>query len=66
MLSNARSVEELVGAVEQGARSNQDSSVALAAASEQVAGAVGETVACAAQVTATSDRLREAVVRFRV
>jgi len=66
MLSTARSVEEIVGAVEQGARSNQDSSAALAAASEQVAGAVSETVACAAQVTATSERLRQAVGRFRV
>lgn len=66
MLGSARSVEDLVGAVEHGARSNQDASAALAAASEQVAGSVSETVTCAAQVMATSDRLRAAVARFRV
>ncbi|HWI62317.1 MAG TPA: methyl-accepting chemotaxis protein [Symbiobacteriaceae bacterium] len=66
MLSSARSVEDLVGVVEQGARSNQDCSMTLAAAAEQVSSSVGETVACATQVSATSAKLREAVSRFRL
>lgn len=66
MLGSARSVEELIGSVERGARSNQDSSVALAAAAEQVSTSVSETVTCASQVSATSDKLREAVARFRL
>ncbi|HYF91491.1 MAG TPA: methyl-accepting chemotaxis protein [Symbiobacteriaceae bacterium] len=66
MLGSARSVEELIGTVEQGARSNSDSSMALAAASEQVSSSVADTVACASQVTATSARLREAMARFQL
>jgi len=66
MLGSARSVEELIGSVEQGANSNQDSSMAMAAAAEQVSTSVSETVSCATQVSATSAKLKEAVARFRL
>jgi methyl-accepting chemotaxis protein len=66
MLSSARSVAELVSAVEAGARSNQVCSGAMAGATEKVRTAVDETVACAGQVSATSTRLRETVGRFQL
>jgi methyl-accepting chemotaxis protein len=66
LLGSTRSVADLVGAVEQGAHSNQDSAAAMIAATEQVRASVDDAVACATQVASTSAKLREAVSRFRL